>query len=108
MLGDDGMGSFMMMAESAADLPMTYYVAFDADQDDEMDGSESYVTVDTVMHTHTGLSVDTEMDAGYADRALHDADAEVVSVYQEIDQVEGFTGNIGTKDVSTTCIATQR
>ncbi|MYG75436.1 MAG: hypothetical protein F4198_07620 [Acidobacteria bacterium] len=105
MLDDDGMGSFMMMAESAADLPMTYYVAFDADQDDEMDGSESYETVDTVMHTHTGLSVDTEMDAGMV-TARFTTQTLVVSVYQEIDQVEGFTGNIGTKDVSTTCIAT--
>ena len=104
MLDDDGMGSFMMMAESVADLPMTYYVTFDADQDDEMDGSESYETVDTVMHTHTGLSVDTEMDAGTV-TARFTTQTLVVSVYQEIDQVEGFTGNIGTKDVSTTCIA---
>ena len=100
-LDGDGMGSLMMMAESAADLPMTYYVAFDADQDDEMDGGESYETVDAVMHTHTGLSVDTEMDAGTI-TARFTTQTLKVSVYQEIDQVPGFTGNIGTGDVSTT------
>ena len=104
MLDDDGMGSLMMMAESAADLPMTYYVAFDADQDDEMDGGESYETVDAVMHTHTGLSVDTEMDAGTV-TARFTTQTLMVSVYREVDQAPGFTGNIGTGDVSATCIA---
>ncbi|MDE2865971.1 MAG: cadherin-like beta sandwich domain-containing protein, partial [Gemmatimonadota bacterium] len=102
-LDGDGMGSLMMMAESAADLPMTYYVAFDADQDDEMDGGESYETVDAVMHTHTGLSVDTEMDAGTV-TARFTTQTLKVSVYREVDQAPGFTGNIGTGDVSATCI----
>ena len=103
-LDDEGMGSLTMMAGSAADLPMTYYVSLDADQDDEMDGGESYETSDAVMHTHTGLSVDTEVDAGTV-TARYTTQTLKVSVYREIDQVPGFTGNIGTKDVSTTCIA---
>ena len=99
-LDDDGMGSITMMAESADDLPMTYYVTLDADQDNEMDGGENYATADTVMHTHTGLSADTEMDAGTV-TARYTTQTLMVSVYREVDQVPGYTGNIGTADVST-------
>ena len=110
MLDDDGMGMLMVMAESAADLPMTYYVNFDEDQEgedadgNELDGGESYETVDAAMYTHTGLSVDTEMDAGTV-TARYTTQTLIVSVYREVDQVPGFTGNIGTGDVSATCIA---
>ena len=108
-LDDGGMGSFTMMAGSAADLPMTYYVAFDADQEgedadgNELDGGESYETADKVMYTHKGLSVDTEMDGGTL-TARFTTQTLKVSVYREVDQVPGFTGNIGTGDVSATCI----
>ena len=64
MLDDDGMASITLTAESAADLPMTYYVALDADQDDELDGGENYETTDTLPAMLTGLSTSTEMDAG--------------------------------------------
>ena len=107
MLDDEGMGSITVMAESAADLPMTYYVTFDADQEgedadgNELDGGESYETVDTVMYTHTGLSVDTEMDAGTV-TARYTTQTLKVYVYREVDQVPGFTGNIGARDESTT------
>ena len=107
MLDDEGMGSFTMMAEAAADLPMTYYVNFDDDQEgedadgNELDGGESYETVDAVMHKHDGLSVDTEMDAGTM-TARYTTQTLIVSVYREVDQVLGYTGNIGTGDVSTT------
>ncbi|MDE2805437.1 MAG: carboxypeptidase regulatory-like domain-containing protein [Gemmatimonadota bacterium] len=104
MLDDEGMGTLMMMAGSIDDLPMTYYVNPAADQDDEMDGSESYEAVDEVMHTHTGLSMGTEMDAGMM-TVRFTTQTLVVSVYHELDQVPGYTGNIGTKDASATCIA---
>ena len=101
MLDEEGMGSLTMMAESADDLPMTYYVQFDADQEGDLDGGEKYETVDKAMYTHTGLSLATDMDAGTA-TVRYTTQTLKVSVYREVDQVPGFTGNIGTKDISTT------
>ena len=100
MLDDDGMASITLTAESAADLPMTYYVALNADQDDELDGGENYETTDTLPAMLTGLSTSTEMDAGTLE-ARYTTQTLVVSVYREVDQVPGYTGNIGTADVST-------
>ncbi len=101
MLDDMGMGSVMMTAGSAADLPMTYYVALADDQDDDMDGGESYVTTDTLMAMHNGLSVDSEMEAGTLE-ARYTTQTLVVAVYEERDQIPGYTATIDGGDTLNT------
>ena len=93
MLDEEGMGSLTMMAESAADLPMTYYVQFDAAQDDDLDGGEKHETVDKAMYTHTGLKLATEADAGAATVRYTTATIKVY-VHREVDQVHGYTGGV--------------
>ena len=97
MLDEEGMGSLTMMAESAADLPMTYYVQFDAAQDDDLDGGEKHETVDKAMYTHTGLSLATDMDAGTA-TVRYTTQTLKVYVYEEVDQIPGYTGTIDGRD----------
>ena len=98
MLDDDGMASITLTAESAADLPMTYYVALDADQDDELDGGENYETTDTLPAMLTGLSTSTEMDAGTLE-ARYTTQTLKVYVYEERDQISGYTATIDGGDV---------
>ena len=95
-LDDKGMAAFMTTAESADDLPMTYYFALDADQADAMDGGEKYMG-DTLMYTHTGLTMGAQ-DAGMI-TAQYTTQTLKVYVHHEMDQVHGYTGSILGGDV---------
>ncbi len=95
-LDDDGMAAFMTTAESADDLPMTYYFALDADQDDDMDGGEKYMG-DTLMYTHTGLTMGAQ-DAGTI-TATYTTQKLQVYIHHERDQIMGYTGNVLGGDV---------
>ena len=90
-LDDDGMAAFMTTAESDDDLPMTYYFALDADQANAMDGGEKYMG-DTLMYTHTGLTMGAQ-DAGMI-TAQYTTQTLKVYVHHEMDQIEGYSGNI--------------
>ena len=88
-LDDDGNAAFMTTVES---VPASFSFALAEDQDDEMDGGESY-EADAVEYTHTGLSLAGTLDAGslvanYTTQTLK------VYVHEELDQVMGFTGNV--------------
>ncbi|MYH29182.1 MAG: hypothetical protein F4137_10075 [Acidobacteria bacterium] len=81
-----------MAAVAKADLPVTYSFDVADDQDDSLDGGESFEG-NAVEYTHTGLALAGTMDAGtievrYTTQTLR------VSVHNERDQVFGFTGNI--------------
>ncbi len=98
-LDEDGNAAFKTTVE-ADDLPATFIFAAADDQDDDLDGGESYQSSGGT-YTHTGLSLAGTMDAG-AIEVRYTTQTLIVSVYREVDQVPGFTGNIGTKDISTT------
>ena len=103
-LDEDGMASFKMELPEAVLplLPKAFTFSVDSIQDDDLDGGEM-VEATSFEYMHTGLSlmgtVEGALEAEYTTQTL------VVSVYREVDQVPGFTGNIGTGDLSTTCIA---
>ena len=101
-LDEDGNASFMTAVTPDA-LPATFTIALAEDQDDELDGGESYEGT-TATYVHTGLTLAGTQDAG-AIEARYTTQTLMVSVYHEVDQVPGFTGNIGTGDASTTCFA---
>ena len=91
MLDDMGMASFETMVD-ADDLPAMYTFDVAADQDDKMDGGESYEG-SAIEYTHNGLSLMGTMDAGMIEVAYTTQTLKVY-VHQELDQVEGYTGNI--------------
>ena len=101
-LDEDGNASFMTAVTPDA-LPATFTIALAEDQDDELDGGENYEGT-TATYVHTGLTLGGTQDAG-AIEARYTTQTLMVSVYHEVDQVPGFTGNIGTGDASTTCFA---
>ena len=97
MLDGDGMAAFMATVDSAGALPVTYTFSVAGDQDDGMDGGESYEGTD-VEYTHTGLALAGTMDAGtievsYTTQTLN------VWVHHERDQAMGYTGNVVGGDV---------
>ncbi|MCY4572352.1 MAG: cadherin-like beta sandwich domain-containing protein [Gemmatimonadetes bacterium] len=98
-LGADGSESYseVVMADS---LPVTYTVKLASNQDNTLDGGESY-KADSLMHTHTGLSLPAKMDAGML-QAQYTTQTLKVYVHHERDQVTGYTGNILGGDVRNT------
>ncbi|MYC52513.1 MAG: hypothetical protein F4X47_09365 [Gammaproteobacteria bacterium] len=91
MLDDDGNAAFMTTV-GADDLPATFTFAVADDQDDKMDGGESYEG-SAVDYTHTGLALAGTMDAGTIE-VQYSTQTLKVYVHQERDQVMGYTGNL--------------
>ena len=96
MLDDDGNASFMTVV-APGDLPAAFAFAAAADQDDDLDGGESYES-DSGGYLHTGLKLAGAMDGDpivvtYTTQTLK------VFVHHELDQVRGYTGNVGYQDV---------
>ena len=94
MLGDDGSASFTTTVES---VPASFTFSVADDQDDDLDGGEMY-EASGGGYTHTGLKVAGAMDGDpivvtYTTQTLK------VYVHHERDQVRGFTGNVGHRDV---------
>ena len=85
---DEGMASL----KTTVMPPATYVFALAPDQLDAMDGGENY-EADPVVYTHTGLSLAGTMDAGSL-VATYTTQTLKVYVHHELDQVEGFTGNV--------------
>ncbi len=92
-LDADGKGTVEMSAAGVADLPMTYYVALADDQHDDRDGGEAYITTDTMVATHTGLSANSTMETGTLEARYTTAKIEVY-VHREVDQARGYTGGV--------------
>ena len=93
-LGDDGTVTFTTTVDA---VPASFSFAVADDQDDDLDGGESYESSGG-EYTHTGLSVAGNMDADpivvtYTTQTLK------VYVHHERDQVYGFTGNVLGGDV---------
>ena len=93
-LDDDGMAAF---SETVDAVPATYTIAVADNQDNDLDGGESY-KADSVEYTHHGLSLAGTKDAGtinvqYTTQTLK------VYVHHELDQVHGYTGNVLGGDV---------
>ena len=92
-LGADGSAAFTTTVES---VPASFTFTVADDQDDDLDGGEMY-EASGGGYTHTGLSVAGTMDGDpivvtYTTQTLK------VFVHQELDQVRGFTGNVGHAD----------
>ena len=93
-LDDDGMGAFMAAVDA---VPATFTIAVADNQDNALDGGESY-EADAVEYTHDGLSLAGTMDAGMIEVAYTTQTLKVY-VHHEKDQVDGYTGNILGGDV---------
>ena len=94
MLGDDGSVPF---TTTVASVPASFTFTAADDQDDELDGGEMY-EASGGAYTHTGLKLAGAMDADpivvtYTTQTLK------VYVHEELDQVRGYTGNVGHGDV---------
>ena len=94
MLGDDGSAAFKT---TVASVPASFTISVADDQDDDLDGGEMYESSDGA-YTHTGLKVAGAMDADpivvtYTTQTLK------VFVHHELDQIRGYTGNVGHRDV---------
>ncbi|MYC98787.1 MAG: hypothetical protein F4X13_05905 [Gammaproteobacteria bacterium] len=96
MLDDDGNASFMT-AVTPDDLPATFTISLADDQDDEMDGGESF-GAEPVTHVHTGLKLAGTVDAGMLEAAFT-TQTLMVYVHYERDHVHGYTGNVLESDV---------
>ncbi|MDE0073701.1 MAG: carboxypeptidase regulatory-like domain-containing protein [Gammaproteobacteria bacterium] len=96
MLDDDG-NAALMTTVAKDDLPATFAFAVADDQDDRMDGGESYEG-SAVEYTHTGLALAGTMDAGTIEVAYSTQTLKVY-VHHERDQVMGYTGNLLGGDV---------
>ncbi len=96
-LDDDGMAAYADTLE-ADDLPMTYTFAVDTiqtakdDDGNRLDGGENYEGTD-VEYMHDGLSLAATTDAGTIE-VTYTTQTLKVYVHREMDQVEGYTGNI--------------
>ncbi len=103
-LDDDGMASFKMELPEAVlpMLPKAFTFSVNAEQDDDLDGGEMFEAT-SFEYMHTGLSLMGTMEGALEGK--YTTQTLMVSVYHEVDQVPGFTGNIGTGDASTTCSA---
>ena len=91
MLDDDGNAALMTTVGKDA-LPATFSFAVADDQDDKMDGGESYEG-SAVEYEHTGLALAGTMDAGMIEVAYSTQTLKVY-VHHERDQVMGYTGNV--------------
>ena len=94
MLGADGSAAF---TTTVASVPASFTFTAADDQDDDLDGGEMY-EASGGGYTHTGLSLAGTMDADpivvtYTTQTLK------VFVHHELDQVRGYTGNVGHKDM---------
>ena len=92
-LGDDGTATFTTTVDA---VPASFSFAVADDQDDDLDGGESYESSGG-GYMHTGLSLAGNMDADpivvtYTTQTLK------VYVHHERDQVMGYTGNVGHSD----------
>ncbi len=92
-LGDDGTATFTTTVDA---VPASFSFAVADDQDDDLDGGEMYESSGG-GYTHTGLSLAGNMDADpivvtYTTQTLK------VYVHEELDQVRGYTGNVGHSD----------
>ena len=92
-LGDDGTATFTTTVDA---VPASFSFMVADDQDDDMDGGEEYAQSGG-GYTHTGLSLAGNMDADpivvtYTTQTLK------VYVHEELDQVYGYTGNVGHRD----------
>ena len=96
MLGADGTVPFTATV-GAGDLPVTYTFAVAEDQDDELDGGETYEGSDG-MYMHDGLSLAGTQGAATIE-VQYTSQTLKVYVYQERDQVHGYTGNVLGGDV---------
>ncbi len=76
----------------ADDLPATFTIAVDDDQANTLDGGESY-DGGSVEYTHTGLMLAGTQNADMIEVAFTTQTLKVY-VHHELDQVEGYTGNI--------------
>ena len=86
-------GNASFTTEVGADaLPGTFAIALADDQDDKLDGGENY-GAQAVEYTHTGLLLAGTQNAGALEAAFTTQTLKVY-VHQELDQVEGYTGNI--------------
>ena len=100
-LDGDGMAAFEATLE-ADDLPMTYTFAVAEDQEgmdddgNELDGGEEYEGTD-VEYMHTGLTLAGATDAGTIE-VTYTTQTLKVYVHEELDQVRGYTGNVGHGD----------
>ena len=95
-LDADGNASFMTTV-AKADLPVSYSFSVADDQDDNLDGGESYVGT-SVDYMHNGLSLARAMDAGSVE-VRYTTQTLKVYAHHERDQVEGYTGNVLGGDV---------
>ncbi|MYD95197.1 MAG: hypothetical protein F4Y02_16265, partial [Chloroflexi bacterium] len=96
MLDDDGNAAFMTTV-MPTDLPVSYAISLADDQDDAMDGGESF-GAEPVTHLHTGLKLDSTVDAGMLEAAFT-TQTLMVYVHYERDHVHGYTGNVIEGDV---------
>ena len=90
-LGADGTASFSEVV-SADDLPVTYTVKVADNQVNTLDGGEKYAA-DSLMHPHDGLSLPAAVEMGMLE-VTYTTQTLKVYVYNELDQVEGYTGNV--------------
>ena len=95
-LDDDGNASFKASV-AADDLPVSYSFSVADDQDDKLDGGESYEG-SSVDYTHSGLTLAGTMDAGTIEVQFTTQTLKVYA-HHEMDQVMGYTGNVLGGDV---------
>ena len=91
MLDEDGNAAFTATVAPDA-LPAVYTFAVAPDQLDAMDGGENYAA-EPATYVHTGLMLAGTQDAGTLEVAFTTQTLKVY-VHHELDQVEGYTGNI--------------
>ena len=91
VLDEDGNAAFTATVAPDA-LPAVYTFAVAPDQLDAMDGGEAFKGT-PATYVHTGLSLAATMDAGSIEVAYTTQTLKVY-VHHELDQVEGYTGNI--------------
>ena len=93
-LGSDGSAALMTAVES---VPASFTFAVADDQDDKLDGGESYDDGE-ITYTHDGLSVAGDAMDADAIEVRFTTQTLKVYVYEELDQVYGYTGNVGHSD----------
>ena len=90
-LDEDGNAAFTTTVAPDA-LPVAFAIAVAPDQADAMDGGENYAA-EPATYVHTGLMLAGTQDAGTLEVAFTTQTLKVY-VHHELDQVEGYTGNI--------------
>ena len=95
MLGDDGSVPFTTTVES---VPASFTFTVADDQDDELDGGEMY-EASGGGYTHTGLKVAGATGDADPIEVRYTTQTLKVYVHHELDQVHGYTGNVGHGDV---------